>query len=136
MMETIALQSDHRVSSDKVGNQYSSDEIGVALAGAGELQAFTNPSRAESQRILGQLKGRLLELEKAEVARWLKERRESPGADPEPITLSRAFRGPAPVPDEPFGLEKATGRFKGRTYYYLTGEKLFRMGLKDLPDLR
>jgi hypothetical protein len=136
LMETIALRSDYPVSPDKVGNQYSSDEIGVAIAGAGELSGFASVQPAESQRILGRLKQRLLELEHAEIARWLQERRESPGADPQPITLTRAYRGPAPVVDHAFGLEKAAQRFKARTYYYLTGEKLFKMGLKDFPDCK
>jgi hypothetical protein len=136
MMETIALQSDYHVSPDKGGNQYSFDEIGIAIAGVGELSAFATASPAESRRILGRLNQRLLEIEQAEIARWLQQRRESPGGDPRPITLSRTYHDPAPRVDEPFGLVRAVRRFKGRTYYYLTGEKLFKMGLKDLADCK
>jgi hypothetical protein len=136
LMDTIALHSDYRVGTANAGHLGGYEELGVAIAGAGELSAFANASPAESRRILGHLKQRLLEVEEAEMARWLEERRESPGGDPQPITLSRTYRGPVPGVDEPFGLERAVRRFKGRTYYYLTGEKLYLMGLKDFPDCK
>ena len=136
LMDTIGLQTNYRVRPDKTRGLYDYDEIGVAIAGAGELGRFQKATRGESQRIITRLMKRLLNIENEGIARWLQERREMPDAARDPVTLTRTFRGDESGSIPTFTLTKAVRPINGRTYYYLDGEKLYLMGLKRHPDCK
>lgn len=111
----------------------------LAIAGSGVLGTFITPRRDETERIVRQLTSRLETLERAAIDEWRREHIE-PGVDA--TTLIRVFRttGPAgnrtvtvrPVGQESdYGLTKASDRVQGRTYYHLSGEKLFKVKPDD-----
>ena len=129
-METIAILSDYRMQGDEA---YAGDEIGVAIAGPGQLGRFVTPSRRETNDVLGKLRGRLAALEELEIAKWKKQWFESQGNREAPSL--KPVRWPDSRPDDPiFGLVRADSPIDGRTYYYLDGEKLFLLGVKDQPE--
>lgn len=108
IMEFIGVRTDRAPHLDAVG-----DEIGIALAGPGELGRFTRPSEKESRAVLGPMMPRLHALARDALAKWRTEH----SAD-ETIQLSLVDNGA----ELKVGLVRAVNVFRGRTYYELTGE--------------
>ena len=115
--QAIGLQSDYK------GNA-APDGIDGALAVSGTaiMGRFVETSRQESDRIVKQLSDRLRAIEKAEIARWIMET-ERPSDTAR--NLRQVFRSPEEKQATPFHLRRADHPFKGRTYYHLTGQKLY-----------
>ena len=132
LVSTIVLLTDlPRPSTPETSS--GEEPIGVALAGAGELGRFTSPPEAITRRITNALQPRLDALEADALAEWKKER-ESNGAA-KPVTLTRTYRHGDDARRSPFGLS-STAPVAGKVYHYLTGEKLYKLGLKDSPDCK
>ena len=69
-------------------------------------------------------------IEKDSIALWQQKRREEPRGDTSPITLTRTFLPDQNPADSPFRFVKAVIPFQGHTYHFLSGAKLFLLGLK------
>ena len=130
LMDTVGLHSDYRVRAADKERLYDSDEIGIAISGPATGGRFTTTPSAESQRIVSALSGRLATLEKDALDRWSTRRRE---ADPAVVTPKLTAASPAgdTKSKPPFRLMKASRPFNGRSYYFLTGEKLYAFGTDD-----
>jgi hypothetical protein len=111
--QAIGLQSDFKWK--PVGDR---DTV-LAVAGAGTIGRFVEPSEAESRRVLGQLASRLRDIEREAMTGWLKEH-ELPAT----TQLREVYRSPADKNSPTFALSRAQMPFKGRTYYHLTGQRL------------
>jgi hypothetical protein len=115
----IGIQSTGRFTRADVGQ---GTEAGVAVAGPGVVGHFVKARPDESKRILDQLRGRFREIEQAEIKRWSSEIPEYKS-----VKLVEVFRSPEAKAAEPVEFIKAYRSFKGQTYYYATGEKLYTM---------
>lgn len=106
---------------------------GVAISGPGVPGRFIVPARHEQSAILGQLAARLAVLEDQAVEHWKK----TGSVDAGDSALTRTFRitgsfgaryvSRPPRDSQDFGLVKAESTIDGRSYYYLGGEKLFKL---------
>jgi hypothetical protein len=105
----------------------------VAISGPGVLGCFVVPSSREQNALVRQLDGRLGALEAAAVEEWKKTR--EPGS--ESVALTRTFRidgsfgtryvSSPPRNNRDVGLVRAETSIAGRSYYYLSSEKLFKL---------
>ena len=129
MMDTFVIQTTEPRRADGA-------EESVAISGPGTLGRFVAPAPDEEQRVLEQVAARIDSLELGEIARWKRESQTDRN-----VVLTRVYRVTTPertdyVTQRPrdtaeFGLVKAERQMQGRTFYYLDGEKLFRMQGKD-----
>jgi hypothetical protein len=111
IQELIGVRTDYPVRQDLGG-----EEIGIAIAGPGELGRFGSPSADESRTLSEQLRGRLRTLEADAIARWVTAREPS---DP-PIRQPLVARSD-PERLVSVGFLKALTPFRGRTYYRVEG---------------
>jgi hypothetical protein len=132
LMDTIGLASNHPASR-LVRTTMAMEEIGFAIAGSGELGRFVRPGPDESRRVLKQVANRLDQIERTALAEWYRERKENDPAG-EQVTLTRTYRGTFRGPD--FDVIRPERSMNGRFHYFLSGEKLFLLGLKSEPDCK
>jgi hypothetical protein len=116
----IGLQTDYKRRDDR-------DEPANALAmsGTATIGGFVRVSSREADAIAKQLAYRLVTIEQAEIARWVKET-ERPSDTAQ--KLRRVFRDAEKKNPVTFSLMRAERPVNGRTYYHLTGEKLYAFG--------
>lgn len=126
LMDTFALETDLRIKTSEKKPQ-TEDDIGVAIAGSGELGRVRPASHTDSQRLLALLGPKLHTVEQNEIARWSDARRKADANTPPPVLLPVA-PAPGAKSASPFILMKAERSFQGRSYYYLSGEKQYRAG--------
>jgi hypothetical protein len=131
LMDTVAIITTFRA---------DGDGDALTIAGPGVLGAFVSPSRDESQRVLRRLMSRLEALERDALDRWRSEHNDSQTNAVSPLTRVYMTTGPAGdkyVTVRPadqgldYGLTKGSDRIRGKTYYYLSGEKLFKFNPDD-----
>jgi hypothetical protein len=127
LMDTVGLHTNYRVRGEDKEGLLDSDEVGVAISGPATGARFTRPPNAESVRVLSALSTRLTTLEKDALDRWVTRVREAePAAGTPTLTPAGSADGSTRTP--PFSLMKASRTFRGQSYYFLTGEKLFTIG--------
>jgi hypothetical protein len=116
------------------------DGDALAIAGPGVLGTFVIPSRDETERVLRRLTSRIETLERDALDRWRDEHKASEMNTASALTRVYMTRGPdgtkyaavRPVDEgSDYRLTKASDRIQGMTYYYLGGEKLFRVKPDD-----
>jgi hypothetical protein len=126
LMETFTITTTFR--SDPDGGA-------LAIAGPGVLGTFVNPNRDETEGVSRQLTRRIEALERDEIDRWRHEQKGSGMDTASPLTRVYMTSTPAgnkyvtnrPIDESSdYGLTKASDRIQGKTYYYLSGEKLFK----------
>jgi PAS domain-containing protein len=115
--QVIGLQSDYKWNAVPDGS-----DSAVAVSGPAIVGRFVEPSRQEFDGIEKQLSDRLRAIEEVEIARWIKETEKLSGPA---RNLRQVFRSPDEKRAAPFHLRRADRPFAGRTYYHLTGEKLY-----------
>lgn len=98
------------------------DAVAVAVSGSGTVAPFVRARRQESDRVAAQLAERLATKERETLAAWLTDEK-LPGDTAG--KLRRVFRDDAQKDPSPFSLMRAERVFNGRTYYRLTGQKLY-----------
>lgn len=127
LMDTIAIRTTYRAR-----RRGGAEEL-IAISGPGVVGRFVSPTSREAQPILRQLAARIAALERAAVDEWKAEHRE--------VALAPVFRVESasgveyrlerPADFKEFDLVRATDPLEGKRYYYLAGEKLFRMNSQD-----
>jgi len=103
-------------------NDSADDEIGIAIAGPGELGRFARPSAEQSRAILGPLMPRLRDLARNALAKWRAEQSSDPTPQLSPVGKNAELE---------LGLIRAVNEFQARTYYQLDGETRYRVRAKD-----
>jgi hypothetical protein len=103
------------------------------------LGRFTAPKPAEEEKVLKQLDDRLISEEKAEIARWMAERRKN--GRTEDVVLTQVYMvtdssGDHYVTEPParsrdVGISRGHTEPDGKTFYLFSGEKLFRISASD-----
>jgi hypothetical protein len=126
LMATIAIQSNYQ---RRATDDLNAEELGVAVAGLGELGGFRAATELELQQVLRQLSRRLALLEREAIAGWQKERK-SRGEAEISLTPSRRSLGGGPPDSTPFHITLAIRPHVGLTYAHFTGEKLYDMDVK------
>lgn len=103
------------------------DEPGGALAVSGPAMVggFVRASPPEAGEIAEQLADRLVAIEQTEVARWVKDT-ERPSDTAQ--KLRRVFRDAEQKEPVALSLMRAERSLNGRTFYHLTGERLYVLG--------
>jgi hypothetical protein len=116
------------------------DGDALAIAGPGVLGTFVTPSRDETERVLRRLTSRIETLERNALDQWQGEHIGSEMNTASALTRVYMTTGPAgnkyvtvrPADEGPdYELTKVSDRIQGRTYYYLSGEKLFKVKPAD-----
>ena len=93
----------------------------LAVAGAATVGGFVRASRREADAIAKQIANRLVTIEQAEIARWIKDaKRPSDTAQ----KLRRVFRDAQEKEPVALSLMRAERSLNDRTYSHLTGETL------------
>ena len=94
----------------------------VAVSGVATVGGFVRASGREADAIAKQLAARLDTIEQTEIAQWIKEtERPTETVD----KLRRVFRDGRQSDPVTLSLMRAERPSNGRTYYHLTGEKLY-----------
>jgi hypothetical protein len=116
------------------------DGDALAIAGPGVLGTFVTPSRDETERVLRRLTSRIETLERNALDQWRGEHKGSEMDTASALTRVYMTTGPdgnkyvavRPADAGPdFGLTKVSDRIQGKTYYYLSGAKLFKVKPAD-----
>lgn len=119
LITTFAVQSDLLVPKrERLLAEQTEAELGLAIAGDGQLGRVVYPPRAEADRIRARLASRVRELERAELDRWWREFRKTASVRLEPD--KRDGEGG-------LGLLRAGTTAGGANYYYLTGGRRYRI---------
>jgi hypothetical protein len=134
LMSTILLRTDLGDSAVSRDHMYHFEPLGVAIAGPGELGRFVPAPPERSTRILESLRPRLDAIEKEAIAVWRKGRELN--APDDKISLTRTYRDPDDERQSPFGLTSIERPFDGRYYHFLSGTKLYNLGLANQPDCK
>jgi hypothetical protein len=133
LMDTILIRTTFKPHGLEVS------DVLPAIAGPGVLGRFTVPKPDEEERVLRQLDDRLIAGEKAEIARWMAERRKN--GVTEEVALTQVYMvtdssGDHYVTQPPgkgrdVGVSRGQTEPDGRTFYSFGGEKLFRISASD-----
>lgn len=115
--EFIGVRTDHPPQPAAPG-----DEIGLAIAGPGELGRFARPPADESRAILGPLMPRLRDLAPDALAKWRVEQPSEKTVELSPVGQNAELE---------MTLVRAINTFHGRTYYNLDGETRYRIRSSD-----
>jgi len=97
-------------------------DAALAVSGRATVGRFIPASRRESDAVAAQLAERLATIERLEMGRWVEA---AERASETSVKLRRVFRDPDQQEPAPLSLVRAERPFNGRTYYHLTGEKLY-----------
>lgn len=97
----------------------------LAISGTATIGGFVRASSREADAIAKQLADRLVTIEQTEIARWVKD---TERASDTPQKLRRVFRDAQQKEPVALSLMRAERPLNGRTYYHLTGEKLYALG--------